>query len=418
MRILIVSPVFPMPLTSGTKVRLYNIIKGLRRRGHRIGLAALIHHDELPQVAGIRDWFTDLVLVPIRRPGEDFPPGGEPRAQLLPRTLMVAALWLQGLPLWVALMYQPKLRAAITRLLPTYDYVFVEFFFMALNLPAAAFGQERPKLILVEHDLSFIAQKRRYQVAQGWRRLSLWLNFVRYYRAEVATLRRFGSVAVMSDLDRETLLRLAPGRKIAVVPNGVDLGRYIFRTPGRLAGPPKLLFVGGLAHQPNFDALHHFIKEDLPRLLQRFPGLTLTVVGDSIGAGELVKLPAGKEVRFVRVVPELNPYLQESTALIVPLRIAGGTRLKIVEAMAAGLPVISSAVGAEGLAVANGRHLLLAETSEDYVAALERLTGEPGLAVKLATAARRLCEEKYDWQAITAGLEQELLTDPGENHGR
>ena len=75
-------------------------------------------------------------------------------------------------------------------------------------------------------------------------------------------------------------------------------------------------------------------------------------------------------------------------------------------------------MGAEGLAVANGRHLLLAETSEDYVAALERLTGEPGLAVKLATASRRLCEEKYDWQAITAGLEQELLTDPGENHGR
>ena len=331
---------------------------------------------------------------------------------------MVAFLWLRGLPLQVALMYQPRLRAAIARLLPVYERVLVEFFFMVINLPTSAFGPERHKLMLVEHDLTFMVQRRRYQVARNWRRLSLWFNFVRYYRAEVTALRRFARVAVMSDRDRELVLALAPAGKIAVIPNGVDLERYVFQAPASREGAPKLLFVGGLTHQPNFDALRHFIGDFLPSLEQRFPGLSLTVVGDAAGSGALAGLPGWGYTRFAGPVPELTPYFRESTALIVPLRIGGGTRLKIVEAMAAGLPVISSAVGAEGLEVEPGKQLLLAETPEDYLAALDRLVNETGLAVQLAAAARRLCEDRYDWRAIAAGLEKELLTDGGEAGAR
>ena len=142
------------------------------------------------------------------------------------------------------------------------------------------------------------------------------------------------------------------------------------------------------------------------------------VVGDAAGSGALAGLPGWGYTRFAGPVPELTPYFRESTALIVPLRIAGGTRLKIVEAMAAGLPVISSAVGAEGLEVEPGKQLLLAETPEDYLAALDRLVNEPGLAVQLAAAARRLIEDRYDWRTIAAGLEKELLTAGGEAGAR
>ncbi len=413
-----VSPVFPWPLTTGTKVRLYNLIKALRGRGHQIGLAAMLHHDELAEVARLQDWFADLVLVPVRAPGD--PPRliREPGERFLARALKVASLWLRGLPLPVALMYQPRLEGAIARLLPAYDRALVEFFFMAVNLPASAFGPERHKLMLVEHDLTFMVQRRRHLVARGWQRLALRLNAFRYYKAEVAALRRFGRVAVMSEEDGEAVRRVAPEAKVAVVPNGVDLERYVFQAPVKREDPPKLLFVGGLAHRPNFDALGHFLGDFMPRLAARFSGLGLTVVGDSDGAGELATLPGGRFTRFTGPVPELTPYFRESTALVVPLRIAGGTRLKIIEAMAAGLPVISSAVGAEGLAVEPGKHLLVAETPEDYLAALDRLLNEPGLAVALAAAARRLCEERYDWRAIAAGLEEALLTEGGQAGGR
>jgi polysaccharide biosynthesis protein PslH len=370
----------------------------------------MVHQDELGHMAAIRHWFSDLVLVPVRRPNERFCLAQEPAGQILRRVLGVLALCLNGLPLRVAMLYHPRIHDAIAELVPRYDCCFVEFFFMAQNLPRGCFRSFREKLVLVEHDISFIPQMRRYQVARGWRRLVLWFDYIRYRRAEIATLQRFLHVMVMSELDREIVHRVAPGQRVTVVPNGVDLASLVFREAVPRCGKPQLLFVGGLGHRPNFDGLRHFISEALPILLHHFPDLTLTVVGDAAGAApELISLPRGDVVTFVGFVPDLNRYFAESTALIVPLRIAGGTRLKIVEAMAAGVPVITTAIGAEGLPVVHGEQVLFAETPQETVQCVTRLVSDPEFAQRMAKAARRLCEERYDWRSIVGAMEQQLL---------
>jgi polysaccharide biosynthesis protein PslH len=408
-----------VPLSTGTKVRLYNIIKELRRCGHEVGLVAMIHRDELGHMAAIRHWFSDLVLVPVRRPNERFGLAREPMGQLLRRALGVLARCLKGLPLPLAMLYHPRIYDAVAELVPRYDHCFVEFFFMAQNLPVDASHRFREKLVLVEHDISFIPQMRRCQLASGWRRLVLWLNYIRYRRAEIATLQRFVQVVVMSELDRDIVQRVAPGQKVTVVPNGVDLAGLVFRGAVPRCGSPRLLFVGGLAHRPNFDGLRHFISEALPVLLHQFPDLTLTVVGDAAGAApELMSLPRGDAVEFVGFVPDLNGHFAESTALIVPLRIAGGTRLKIIEAMAAGVPVITTAIGAEGLPVVHGEQVLVAETPQETVACVKRLVRDPEFAQRMAKAARRLCEEKYDWRSIVGAMEQQLLSSGVRLRGR
>lgn len=399
-----------MPLSTGSKVRLYNIIKELRRCGHEVGLIAMIHRDELGHMEAIRHWFSDLLLVPVRRPNEASCLAQQPMGELFRRALGVLARGFNGLPLRLAMLYHPRIHDAIAELVPRYDYCFVEFFFMAQNLPMGFSYRFREKLVLVEHDISFIPQMRRYQVARGWRRLVLWFNYVRYRRAEIATLQRFVQVVVVSELDRDIVHRVAPGQRVTVVPNGVDLASLVFRDAVPCCGQPRLLFVGGLGHRPNLDGLSHFISEALPILLHHFPGLTLTVVGDAAGAEpELIRLPRGDAVTFVGFVPDLNRYFAESTALIAPLRIAGGTRLKILEAMAAGVPVITTAIGAEGLPVVHGEQVLFAETPQETVQCVTRLVSDPELAQRMTRAARRLCEEKYDWRTIVGAMEQQLL---------
>ncbi|MEZ4861310.1 MAG: glycosyltransferase [Caldilineaceae bacterium] len=219
----------------------------------------------------------------------------------------------------------------------------------------------------------------------------------RLLRYEARVVGQFDAAVVCSPDDQAITLQQAPHCRVAVVPNGADTAYY---TPQRQPDPkPTLLFLGAMDYYPNIDAIQHFCSHSWPLLRTMLPDLQLLIVGrqPTAAVSQLGQLPG---VTVTGSVPDVRPYLARSWVMVVPLRLGGGTRLKIAEAMAAGLPVVTTAVGAQGLPVVHGRHLLLAETSARFTDAVQQLLTNVPLREELAQNARLLVESELSWQAL------------------
>ena len=191
------------------------------------------------------------------------------------------------------------------------------------------------------------------------------------------------------------------GQRVQVVPNGVDCGVLASLPTGRMMQQPVMLYVGTMSWQPNAEAARFLATQVLPRVQAVHPAASLLVVGKGPGP-ELLRLQERPGVEVVGAVPSVVPHLGRASVLAVPLEAGGGTRLKILEAFAAGLPVVSTAIGAEGITAEPGRHFAQA-TRDEFADAVLELSANPTQATQLAEAARRLARENYDWSAIGAG---------------
>jgi polysaccharide biosynthesis protein PslH len=212
----------------------------------------------------------------------------------------------------------------------------------------------------------------------------------------------FGHV-VCSEREREQLHRMEPAARIAVVPNGVDTA--YFADGGSPGTRHRIVFVGAMRYPPNIEAAVTFVHNVWPHLRDHLPGYTLTLVGaNPVPAVTALRDIAGVEV--TGTVPDVRPYYREALAAIVPLRTGGGTRLKILEAMAAGVPVVSTALGAEGLSVAPGKNILLADVddSESWLRALAGLAESEERPRELTSAGLQLVRDSYDWTSLGESL--------------
>jgi glycosyltransferase involved in cell wall biosynthesis len=213
----------------------------------------------------------------------------------------------------------------------------------------------------------------------------------------------FGHV-VCSEREREKLLAIAPGARVATVPNGVDTAYFgevaAERAPGR-----RVVFVGLMDYHANVEAAVGFVREIWPQVRKRLPACRLTLVG-ARPVPAVLALREREGVEVTGTVPDVRPYYRDALAAIVPLRTGGGTRLKILEAMAAGVPVISTALGAEGLDVAPRANIVLAgaDDAPAWTRELARLAEEEPWRQGLTTAALRLVRERYDWTALGESL--------------
>jgi glycosyltransferase involved in cell wall biosynthesis len=228
-------------------------------------------------------------------------------------------------------------------------------------------------------------------------------------RFEARALARFDGVLAVSNADRDTFTRLYPGairQPVHVVPTGVDTDYF---TPQRSSPDSRgLVFTGSMDWLPNEDAMTFFCRDVLPLVRAAEPAASLTIVGRT-PTGAVSALASGDAVRVTGRVEDVRPYMQEAAVYVVPLRIGGGTRLKIFEAMAMGKAVVSTTVGAEGLPIQNGEHLLLADTPAAFASAVIDLLRNPARRVQLGSAARTLVVDRYDWSAVAAELESALL---------
>jgi glycosyltransferase involved in cell wall biosynthesis len=283
-----------------------------------------------------------------------------------------------------------------------YDVVQVEFSQMAV------FGfrrsdARRPLFVLDEHNIEYSLIERTAQAAETWdRKLYASLNWKKLRAEEHAAWRRFDGVALTSRNDERMLQGDIPGVRTAVVPNAVDLEQFC---PIPVPREPKtLLFFGAMNYHPNIDGVGHFLDETFPLIRAKCPGVRLQVMGQS--PPDSIRARAASDVEILGFVDDPRPYLDRATAIVVPLRIGGGTRFKIVEAMAKGKAIVSTTLGAEGLDVEHEKNALLADDPESFARQVERLLNDPDLAENLGRAARVRAEESYGWGAAVDRLER------------
>ena len=219
--------------------------------------------------------------------------------------------------------------------------------------------------------------------------------------AEVRALTEFSHCVAVSDTDRDALRALAPGLRVSVVSNGVDLDHF-FPSP---VDPSSrtLAFCGDMGWAPNVDAVTFFVREVLPRIRQVLPEVTFSIIGRG-PSDALVRSLSSDSVRFSGTVPDVRPLLSTARLVVVPLRSGSGTRLKILEAWAAGRPVLSTTVGAEGLPVAEGQNIVIADDAETMARRAIFLLNDLSLSSRLGENGRRLVESRFGWDTVAESL--------------
>jgi sugar transferase (PEP-CTERM/EpsH1 system associated) len=387
-RTLFLSPRQCWPARSGAKLREYHFARALAQRGP----LTYLH-------------FTDPGSEPLTR--KDLPFCEAVVAIPKPHAYGPAKL-VQGVhgrwPLPILNYTSEEMSAAVDRLTATqsFDLIHLDSIHMIRYGEAAAGqGGSTTKIVYNWHNIESEAMQRFSATvsspAKRW--------YARLTARKLASLERsilktaFGHI-VCSDRELEELRRTAPSARIAVIENGVDVESF---SPGvNVSGQAhKLVFVGSMNYSPNIEAATSFTQRIWPLLRRRFPDLELWIVGAS-PTSAVLQLGNVEGVTVTGTVPDVRPYYRDALAAIVPLRTGGGTRLKILEAMAAGVPVVSTPLGAEGLPVTPGENILIAEPddAETWLRHLEHLKeSEPGRRT-LSAAALELVRTSYDWEML------------------
>ena len=233
------------------------------------------------------------------------------------------------------------------------------------------------------------------------RRIYAWRSAALMKNQEDELLRRCDIHTVCSEREREALLARGLNRNIEVIPNGVDWPS-LASLPDDKSPRRNLIFVGAMDYHANIDAVLYFAREIWPAIRERRPDLKFVIVG-SKPAAEILKLAEQPGISVTGTVPDVKPYYRTALAAVTPIRIAGGTRLKILEAMAAGVPVVSTSRGAEGLPVNDGKDILLADSVARFAECAANLDQRSEQWQQIAAAGRKLARN-YDWATVGAKL--------------
>jgi len=301
----------------------------------------------------------------------------------------------------------PAFQHALDELLSRRQF-HVVFISAGLFLTRHRFGQggsrsPLPRLVLDEHNIEFDLQRQMTVIGGPLRRLHNSVNWRKLRREEIDDWQRFDGVTFTSDVDQARARPLAPSMRSAVVPSGVDL-RAFHPKPG---DPPPdgrtVMFFGINDYYPNTDGILFLVREVWPLLAASHPQARLKIVGPR-PTPEILALQ-GARVEVTGAVDDVRPHLAEAAAVVVPLRLGGGTRLKVLEAMAMAKPIVSTRIGAEGIDVVHEKHLLLADEPAQFAAAVGRVLDDTRLGARLGEEGRALVSARYSWEAAARRLE-------------
>jgi len=391
MRILWVKPGGLWPLTTGGRLRSFHTLAELSRR-HRVVLLTTHGRDEDPEELAARlPGCERVVSFPHRAPKQ----GSAGLAAALVRS------WLSELPVDVLKWRTPRLRAEATRLIESggVDLCVADFLTAVPNLPL---GGPVP-VVLFEHNVEHVIWKRLAAAeTRPLRKLLLEIEWRKMRRFEAKACARADLTLAVSEKDRAALVENSPGARVSAVSTGVDTSYFI--PDGDRESPGRLVFTGSMNWYPNEDGVLRFMDEILPLIRREEPAAALTVVGrDPSPRLRQAAEPAG--VRVTGAVDDIRPYVADGSVYVEPLRVGGGTRLKIFEALAMGKAVVSTTVGAEGLSLVPGEHLLVADEPAQFARAVVTLLRDEGRRRALGTAGRRLVEQRYGWPQVTREFE-------------
>lgn len=393
MRILFVSDSFPYPPDSGTKVRDYNLIRRLADRCSVSLLAFVFSAEEEAGMQTMQQWCERVTTVRYRRQG---------MRRHIPGTLKCL---LHRQPLACTFMHSPEFAGKLKQLTVQqhFDVVQIDCTPMAPYrnyISSAMMGSGRTQTALVFIDVNAYKFKQLCDHDRGiGSRLRWWLDWQLMRGWEAPYAANFDACVMMSEVDAQRVRRQNPQLNTMVIPNGVDITEK--QPLSERVGSADILLIGTLSHAPWKDAVHYFHDCIFPLIRDAVPQARMLVVGNA--PGDVATL-ASEQVLVAGRVSEVLPFYEQACLSVVPLRSGGGTRLKILEALAYGRPVVSTSIGSEGLDLCPGRDLLIADEPDEFARQTIHLLTDPPQRRSLIQQGRRTVEMRYCWDTIADQL--------------
>lgn len=392
MRILYFSSRECWPLDTGARLRDYHLARGLAQRAELTYFGLVPPHEtpspHPPAEAGFRRYRIEVK-----------PPNNSPLSLL--RGI------LGPLPIGVLNNWSESIRQALLEVLREqgpFDSIQLEGMFLEPYLQIIASLPKPPAVLVDWHNIeSEVMRRFAENTSHPLKKLYALRSAALMEQTELRLLRAARVNAVTSERERVFLGQLAgPGPAMEVIPNGVDTGWF-----AGCAGSPDqardLLYVGSMDYHANIDAVVYFAQQIWPEIQRRHPDRRFVIAGRR-PAPAVAALASQPGIVVTGTIDDVRPYYQQAAVLVVPLRVGGGTRLKILEAMAAGVPVISSTLGAEGIDAIEGRHWIEANDPAAWLKAIDGLLSNPERRQQLADEGRQLVCARYDWDMLAAEL--------------
>ncbi|MEA5579858.1 glycosyltransferase family 4 protein [Nodularia harveyana UHCC-0300] len=397
MHILMLSSTFPYPPTrGGTQVRTFNLLKYLSQR-HAITLVTQGDADVTEaEIAELRDCVDDLVVF-------ERPPDSGTASGILKKVERLSKFWQQGTPPSVLSRYSVQMQAWIDNFVQEQKCDVITCEHSVNEIYVRSHFQKSLRTIVNIHSSVYGSCLNQLATGVSENRLRDRINLPLLRRYEQRYGAKFSGLVVTTEDDKSQLEKFHPHSEITIIPNGVDLELFPKRTTD--PGGYKLVFIGAMDNLANIDAVCFFTNQVLPEIQQLYPQTTFDIVG-SRPAPEVLALTQQPGVNVTRKVPSMVDYLHKSTVCVVPMRTGFGIKNKTLEAMAAGVPVVASDRGLEGLAVDTPIRALRANQPRDYVTAISQLFDSPQLRQQLSQNGRELIETQFTWAIAGKRYEQ------------
>lgn len=390
MRILWILPYFPWPTTSGGKTRQYHLLRELAARGHRITLLA--QSKTLPDAesrATLEVFLEKLIVLPRRA---------------LKSPLTLAAMLFAPWPLLASVNgLSPRLTNTFAQLLAesVWDIVQIEHSY-AFQPYEKVLQDRRQPFLLTEHNVESALGAATYNRLPIWLRPIARFDMWRYRCWERRVFTQAGQLIAVTHEDAKQIGRIAD-KVVPVVVNGVDCASFAKNRPD--AASQRLIFVGNYEYAPNIDAVQWLVEEIMPCLWQRHPAARLGIYGYAMPQDWSSRW-TDTRIEWQGFVADLGAMQRSAAIFIAPLNFGGGSKLKVLEALAGGLPLVSTAQGVSGLQLKAGEHYLGGETTDALADAACQLLNDPGQAGLIGEAGRRYAQENHDWQSAVQRLER------------
>jgi glycosyltransferase involved in cell wall biosynthesis len=365
---------------SGGQTRSYNLIKYLSQK-HEITLFSLIKDDSEKKYINELSRYCRKVMVFNRS-----------KSPWTWRNILLTGFSLY--PFLVIRNLAGDQKKAIEKELDQndYDLIHAETFYVMPHIP-----KTRVPILLVEQTIEYLVYKHYVEEqAPLLSKLPFWIDVMKLKYWETHFWKKAKKVVAMSQSDKQEMKKLVPNLKIDIVPNGIDYEYFCGKPKIKNLKSPKVLYVGNFKWLQNIEAVQILISDIWPKIKSQIPKAKLWIVGMNI-TPKIQKF-ASSDIEITQAVPDIRDAYREASLLLAPIKGPGGTRLKILEAMASGLPVITTKVGAEGLGVVNGQEALIADTPEDLVSMAVRIIKDAKLSDSLSELGRQFVKRNYIWE--------------------
>lgn len=387
MKVLMLTPYLPFPPSSGGQTRSYNLIKNLSKK-HEITLFSLIKDDEEKKHIKELERYCSKIKVFKR--------------SKTPWTLRNVFLTGFGpYPFLVIRNLVSEEKTAVGEELAKekYDLIHAETFYVMPHIPKTDIP-----ILMVEQTIEYSVYKHFVEdQAPFWLRPLLWIDVLKLKFWETKIWKKADKVVAMSESDRKAMVDLVPGLKIEIVPNGIDV-EFFSKGRSDTSGSPKVLYVGNFKWLQNVEAVKILLDKVWPEIKSKIGNVSLWIVGMNIP--DDIKGQAGPDIKITEAIPDIRDAYLNSSVLVTPIKGPGGTRLKILEAMASALPVVTTSVGAEGLEVTSGKQVLISDHIDKLAGLAIGVIEDPNLAKRLGENARKFVIERYRWQLSADHLDK------------